>query len=200
MSVGVEPSQAVRELVEAGIGQASGALRELCGAPIQYAAPQVLQGRLQDLELPFSPAETAGGKLVLLDFEGGLTGRGLLALPDVSSDTLVTLLERIIGRSNTTGSLRDGLLAEVGNLLLNGLLGSIANTLGISIVAPVPQVVDGPSVSESLRSHRMVTKNPDLEVFVAVTPLHIDQHASHGWVVLLFEAPGFLRLLAPAAR
>lgn len=199
MSVGVKPGQAVRELVEAGIGQASGALRDLSGAPIESAAPQVLQGRLDDLQLPLAPAATADGKLVLLDFEGGLTGRALLALPGASGDALVTLLEQIIGQPNTAGPLRDGLLAEVGNLLLNGLLGSIANTLNISIVAPVPQVVDGPSVPELLRSHRMVAKNPDLEVFVAVTPLHIDQHAIHGEVILLFEAAGLQRLLAPAS-
>ncbi|MEN6492762.1 MAG: hypothetical protein ABFD16_00605 [Thermoguttaceae bacterium] len=199
MSLGIGSSEAVRELVEAGIRQAIVTLQDLCGAPIEYTTPQVVQGRPQEAESLLPPDQATGDRLVLLDFEGGLTGRGILALPDSSGDKLVALLERIIGRSDTAGPQRDGLLAEVGNLLLNGLLGSIANTLNISIVAPVPQVVAGSNVPELLRSHRTVTKNPDQEVFLAVTPLHIDQHAIHGEVILLFEATSLQRLLTPAS-
>lgn len=201
MPVILDPCDTIRELLDVGVSRAVESLGDLCGVPIQYTTPQVLQGQPDQVRQLFPAGHATRDKLVVLDFGGGLGGLGVLALPLDSCDTLTTLLGEQLQRFGAVELDPDALLAEIGNVLLNGLVGAIANALSISIVAPVPEVVNNQSLAAILASHWSVEKNPDQAVFLSVTPFHADEIEVGGALVVLFDPVGLTRLLStrPAA-
>ncbi len=197
MSVSQGACETIGELLEAAVSQAVGALGELCGATIHHTAPQVVHGQPDQARQLFPAGQATREKLVVLDFGGGLGGVAVLALPHDSCDALTGLLGAQLQRLGAGELDPDALLGELGNVLLNGVIGSIANTFGISIVAPVPEVVSDQSVSAVLASHRSVRQNPEQGVFLSVTPFHADELEVGGALVVLFDPASMMRVLSP---
>lgn len=127
MTVSDDELDALRELINIGVGRAAGALNDLTGHTVQLNVPWV------DLIRPDRIGASIGGEpgcrlaCVRLHFQGGLRGAADLIFPSASASKLVALLS---GEETDPGSLdrlRAEVLTEIGNILLNGLMGSITN-------------------------------------------------------------------------
>jgi chemotaxis protein CheC len=127
MTVSNDELDALRELLNIGVGRAAGALHGMIGRPVQLNVPLVT------LVAPREVAELIGGApgqpltCVRLRFDGGLRGSADLLFPVESSRKLVALLAGGDSADAQLDAQRSSMLTEVGNILLNSLMGAITN-------------------------------------------------------------------------
>ena len=177
---------ALTEMVNIGVNRAAASLREMVGEQVHLSVPKVtLVGR--DLAIA-ALGENEVSHLVGIHqvFSGDITGRAMLIFPDTKSLELVRAvtggelpLEEII-------ELEQEALAEIGNIILNGCLATIANMLQRSLKMSLPEVLRGePSLFVELA--------PPPEAGEVVMFLYINfavrQRDIRGYIAMLMDMP-----------
>jgi chemotaxis protein CheC len=127
MRISNDELDALREVINIGVGRAAGALNDMIGRTVQLTVPSVSLVTPQEIVSRQSASRLA---YVQLDFQGALRGAVDLIFPSESASKLVALLTGEDLDAPDLDSLRAGTLTEVGNILLNGLMGSITNIIG----------------------------------------------------------------------
>jgi chemotaxis protein CheC len=137
---------ALTELVNLGVSQAALNLAHMVREEVALSVPKVaLLGREEAIRVL---GDREAKRLVAVHqiFEGDITGRVLLIFPEAKSLELVRAvvggdlsLEEII-------ELEQEALAETGNVILNGCLATIANSLQRSLKISLPEVLHGEGV------------------------------------------------------
>ncbi len=134
---------ALREVINIGVGKAAGTLNELLGHHILLEVPQVVVLGPDEMaaHLCQRPDETVS--LVVLQFSGQFSGLSTLMFTSDSASKLVDLL---VGEETPVDELdviKTGTLTEVGNILLNAVMGSIGNLLGSRLSYTIPTYQEG---------------------------------------------------------
>src|SRR5688572_16354742 len=120
---------ALTELVNLGVSNAALSLREMVKGEVMLSVPKVSVVTLDEAVDILCKREARRLVAVQQHFEGDINGRALLIFPEAKS---LELVRAVVGG---TPSLEDIVeleheaLAETGNVLLNGCLGTIANGL-----------------------------------------------------------------------
>ena len=134
---------ALTEIVNLGVSKAATSLALMVHDEVVLSVPKVALLTREEAIRMLSKRE--GNKLVGVHqiFEGDITGRALLIFPEERSLDLVRCviggnlsLEEII-------ELEQEALAEIGNVILNSCLATIANTLESSLRISLPEVLRG---------------------------------------------------------
>lgn len=176
---------ALTELVNMGMGRAARNLGRMIREQVQLSIPRTEILSRRDAAKHLS----RGGRLALVavgqDFEGSFSGRALLLFPE--SDSLA--LARAVLDGDLTleeiADLEQEALAEIGNIVLNGCLAVLANTLERSLTMSLPQVLRGDG--------RRLLLGPDgdpeelvlfLRIRFAVSTRNIE-----GYIALLMDLP-----------
>ncbi|CAA7624947.1 Chemotaxis protein, CheC family [Magnetospirillum sp. LM-5] len=136
---------AITELLNIAIGQAAAGLSQLVEDEVRLSVPFV------DFLTPDQAArrldiETKGGDAVAVrqHFNGPFAGDILLLFPERRSLDLVRhMLGDEVPLSQLT-ELEQEALQEVGNIILNGCLGSLANQLNMRVESSLPTYLRGP--------------------------------------------------------
>jgi chemotaxis protein CheC len=134
---------ALSELVNIGVSQAASGLRTMVGEQIMLSVPTLELMSHRDAVALLNKKEQGDLVAVRQSFSGIFAGRALLIFPYTSS---VALAHAIVGDELTGddfAEIENDTLAETGNIILNGCLGSIANTLNQSVEMDLPLVVRG---------------------------------------------------------
>jgi chemotaxis protein CheC len=129
---------ALKEVINLGVGYAAGSLNELVGTPISLTVPEV---EVLPLEEAREHAVTLGWARVAsvhLAFAGPLKGKVALVFPYDSAVKLVSLLTGDEGSNPDVDGVRAATLEETGNIILNGVVGSISNLLQGNISFSIP--------------------------------------------------------------
>jgi chemotaxis protein CheC len=134
---------ALTELVNIGVSRAAVSLRELVGEQVLLSVPSLaILSRAEAADL------VSQGKSSLLiavrqGFQGEFSGRALLIFPETNS---LELVRAVAGRHLSLEDiveLEQEALAEIGNIILNGCMASIANLLQRSLTMSLPEIVRG---------------------------------------------------------
>lgn len=177
---------ALTELVNIGVSRAAFSLREMVGEQVHLSVPSVdLVHRTMAIEI-LEGRESGPLVAVHQVFEGDITGRALLIFPETKSLELVKAvtggelsLEDII-------ELEQEALAETGNILLNGCLGTIANMLHRSLRMSLPEIIRG-------KGPELFSLSPPPEAGDVVMFLYINftvrQRDISGYIVMLMDIP-----------
>ena len=139
MEISEEQIDAIKELFNLGVGQSANLLNEMLDTKISLEIPDVEIISAKNYLEKTSSISTNSFCVVEQSFDGFLTGKASLAFPPDSAYRLVSLLTGEKIGSHELGSVIDGTLVEVGNIVINGLLGSVSNTFnsGFNISLPV---------------------------------------------------------------
>jgi chemotaxis protein CheC len=181
---------ALTEMVNIGVNRAAAGLREMVGEQVHLSVPKVsLVTRDRAIAtLAETKAHLVGIHQV---FEGDVTGRALLIFPDTKSLELVRAvtggelpLEEII-------ELEHEALAEIGNIILNGCLATMANMLQRNLKMSLPEILRGePEVFFNLK--------PPPEAGEVVMFLYINfairQRDIRGYIAMLMDMPSLAAL------
>jgi chemotaxis protein CheC len=136
---------AIREIVNIGVGRAAGQLNEMTGSHIRLKIPFVDLVPFQDItkeEEKIIPGKVLSA--VLLDFKGSFSGVTAIVFPPESALALVMLLTGETEDSPDLDVMRIEALKEVGNIVINAVMGSIANVLSEHLTYSLPVYYEGP--------------------------------------------------------
>jgi len=137
VQLNADQEDALREIVSIGIGRAAATLSELIEIRIEMTVPRVSVRVLEPTELDTVLAN--GHEVVIVqDFRGDISGRSALVLPHASGLRLAKLLGDVADPVDELDLEMSGILTEVGNIMLNSVLGALANIIGTHLTYSVP--------------------------------------------------------------
>ncbi|MEG4075891.1 chemotaxis protein CheC [Microcoleus sp. Pol14C2] len=191
MKLSTRQLDALQELVNIGIGQAAGVLNDMIDSPIRLQIPylQILTpiDVEEELEQHLNGEQIAA---VQLKFTGSFGGIAQLVFPTNSAALLVTMLTGEEG-THDLDSVKIGTLSEVGNIVINGVMGAISNVLQQRLNYSIPTYSEG-TISSLLISGGLAT---DTVVLLAQTSFMIERLHIEGDIILIFNVNSFDTLL-----
>lgn len=134
---------AVTELMNLGVGRAAAAFSRLVGGEVLLSVPEVAFASLTDAEAvfaEFAPEILAG---VMQRFDGFMNGAAALLFPGERS---LELVRTVVGNdvpADEISDLEEETLAEIGNIILNHCLATLANVFHQEIHTSLPETYAG---------------------------------------------------------
>ncbi|MCU0534511.1 MAG: hypothetical protein MUD14_11525 [Hydrococcus sp. Prado102] len=191
-----EQIDALQELINIGVGRAAGILNEMLDSRILLQIPLVkvlnLSQLQQELVEKFADGQLAA---VQLGFTGSFSGTAELVFPTESASKLVALLTGEEPGTPDLDSVRIGTLSEIGNIVINGVMGSISNVLKQQMNYTLPFYAED-SIKNLLQldDYRDRETKPEVDrtVFIlAQARFTIEQLELIGDIILIFETISF---------
>jgi len=184
---------ALTEIIRLGMGQGAGVLNAMLASQVTLQVAHVrvlaLDQYLMQLGFPGSDHVSA----VQLGYQGSFAGKVLLVFPTVGASKLVTMLTDEALDSDDFDLIQAGTLSEVGNIVINGVMGTLSNILGQYFVYSVPTYL------EEQADHLLCA--PDREnnhtLLLARTRFTLETQQIEGDLLLSFE-PGAMETMVEA--
>ena len=187
---------ALSELMNIGVGRAAGMLNEMIGSPIDLVVPSVKILKISELAAELGQRPDAAYAFVRLPFHGPIQGTAALVFPPDSAAQLVAVLTGEEPGTPDLDSVRAGTLSEVGNIVINGVMGSLGNILRLPLTYELPTYLEGSP--EHLLGHRLSHVDPAM--LLAHTRFTVRDLEIQGTVILVFEVLSFDALLEAVDR
>ena len=198
MNLSAEEIDALQELINIGIGRAAGALNDMVGAHVELHVPSIRLASPADANEATKSIEGQKLAAVRLDFSGEIQGTAELVFPADSASKLVALLTGEELGAPDLDSLRAGALTEVGNILLNGVMGSITNVLEqhVSYQLPIYSEETPEDPDQAVRSQAdAAVLLAETHFLVGQSHFSLKQEKIEGQVTLLFGTGSFESLV-----
>ena len=191
------PSQvdSLKEMVNIGVGHAAGVLNAMLNSRVKLHVPVVEMMSYEELQSKIQSMGNGGLSSVRLGFKGPFSGNASLVFPTEGAVKLVSILTGSEPGSSDLDAMRVGTLTEVGNIVLNGVMGAIGNELKLHVFYSVPIYVDNPF--EIILS----TSQAEVDAYVVwvQTSFTLETESIAGDIILVFDV-GSLDLLLEAVN
>jgi chemotaxis protein CheC len=184
MTLGPDQEDALKEVINIGMGRAAATLSELMQTRIELTVPGMMVGQVEGMLFRLSRTVGARGLAVAQDFEGPWLGRAALVLPHDSGLRLARILGDVEDGSDELDLELSGILTEVGNIMINSMLGSLANVAGLRLSYGIPQF-HSHHVAAFSGSPGVGRSAPDL--LLVDTHFQVRQFSIRGSLLFLFE-------------
>ena len=135
-----EAVDAIKEVINIGIGEAANSLSELVRDRVQIRVPDIRILDLADVPAYMHSEMEHLGLCISQDFHGLISGKMVLAY---SRKCSVSLLNRLYGRTRDMSSLTNtdiATLQEVGNIIMVSCISAIGNIIEGRLIFNMPQV------------------------------------------------------------
>ena len=182
---------ALTELINVGVGRAAGMLNQIIEAHVYLQVPSIKIFSYAHLEQILNYVAATSLSVVRLAFKGSFSGTALLAFPPESASNLVNLLTGEESDISDLDSIRVGALTEVGNIVLNGVMGSVSNILKKHLNYSIPVYMED-TIEHLLRGDNWWS---DSTIILAKTELTIKKFQIKGDIILLFRVNLFNALI-----
>lgn len=198
MELNTVQKDALTELINIGYGRAASALSELTGYRITLEVPRVGIHPISEMARQLSRVIEGEVASVNQMFTGPIKGNALLLLDEHSARMLSELLtDEHPSNSGFDTSARE-IITEVGNILLNALLGVFGNLLQVQVTFAVPhlQVESVQGVLESI-----TIGNDELSFALLIhTRFHLRASNVSGYLVIILGITSLDRMLLELER
>ncbi len=142
MNLSTDQIDALRELINIGVGKAASVLNDMVNCHITLQVPYIKILSPESLKDEMEELGKFRVSAVRLGFKGPFSGSAALVFPPDSASKLVAVLTEEESKTSDLDSLRIGTLSEVGNIVINGVMGSISNVLEQSINYSLPNYIE----------------------------------------------------------
>ncbi|MBL4775857.1 MAG: chemotaxis protein CheC [Mariprofundus sp.] len=187
MDISTEQQDALTELINVGVGHAASTLNCLINHKIRLTVPEIEFQNTQNMK-NYIALDDGSLASVSMSFKGDFDGNASLMFPVESASTLVSILTGEAPDSSLADDLRSGTLAEVGNILLNGVMGSMGNMLSSTLSYSVP------TYQESSLQNILIHQKAEI-VLIARANFYVDELCIEGNILLFFELESFNTLI-----
>jgi chemotaxis protein CheC len=193
-SLTADQLDALQEFMNIGVGRAANLLNEMLDCRIILEVPVIeilMEAELRQQMLQRFDQGTFSA--VQMGFSSQFSGVAELLFPTESASTLVSLLTGEDLNSPDLDAVKIGTLNEVGNILLNGVMGAMSNLLGQHLRYNIPLYLED-TIENILMHDSNVSTNT---VFLlAQTRFTVKQLEIIGDIILIFEVMSFDTLVA----
>ncbi|MBF0341083.1 MAG: chemotaxis protein CheC [Magnetococcales bacterium] len=177
---------ALQEVLNLGMGQAASALAQLVNEEVHFTVPRLEFLPWHAVAERLAPDPMASLIGVRQRFIGPFHGSTLLVYPLEKSLQLVCALLGEEMDLKGSGAVERDTLTEVGNILLNACLGSLANLMEIEILCDLPEFLEGPW--EAFLAGERHTEGGHETILLLYVEFFTRGNTVQGYVVLLFDA------------
>jgi len=174
------------EMVNIGVGRAAASLSELIGERIELHVPSIEVCQLDELVAQMESGDRELETSIVQDFRGNVSGRAVLSFPRESGLKLGQVLGNLDTMPDEVDLDLQGILVEVGNILLNAVLGTVGNVLDSTLAYTVPELCTG-SRAGTLLTERVVGDSRDHAILIADARFRVSARDISGSLVVLFE-------------
>ena len=195
MELDTDAVDAIRELINIGVGRAAGMLNEITKCPLILQVPSISIESIENLSVS-QYENTPSLSTVSLHFQGTMSGVAALVFPPKSAALLVTLMTLEGEDAQDLDIMRIETLKEVGNIIINAVMGSISNVLEQQLKYSLPnyQEIGIVALAQSLK------KTADKRVVLANAHFHLEGTTIDGNILLILEIGSMDALLAGITR
>jgi len=183
---------ALRELINIGVGKAAAVLSEMVACHITLQVPYIKMLSKTNLQQEIQGLGMDRFAAVKLGFHGSFTGTAALVFPPESALKLAQVLTNEEPGTQDLDEVMVGTISEVGNIIINGVMGSISNILKQHINYSLPTYVED-VIGNLLHMHYAHTETA---IIFAHTQFTIEQLEIEGNIILLFETRSFDALIS----
>ncbi len=186
MNLSDELLDALKEVINISLGQAAGTLNELLSNRIQLEVPQIVFIPPAELGTHINNRCVDTISLVSLPFSGQFSGLSTLLF---TSDSASKLVDMLLGEETPVDdidAIKSGTLTEIGNILLNAVVGSIGNILHSRLTYSIPSYYVG-NLGEIL----LPILRDDSAALEITTRFTVQSRHITGEFLLLFEVGSF---------
>lgn len=191
MEITTRQLESIKELCNIGVGKGAAVLNTMLSSHISLKVPFVEIISSLDFKNVLRDFTLGSISAVELGFDGEITGVAQLLFPTETASSLVAVLAGD-GEQLDMDALRAGTFCEVGNIVLNGVMGSISNMLNFDFDYSVPEYLE--TNSENFMKNRAIKK--DSHVLLARTRFCIDELDIEGDIALFMEISAIHTLVA----
>ncbi|MEH1838877.1 MAG: chemotaxis protein CheC [Nostoc sp.] len=190
MNVTEEELDALQELINIGVGRAASLLNEMVDSHIRLKIPVVkvltANEAYQELTKRFHDDTLTSVKL---RFTGSFYGTASLIFPTDSASTLVAVLTGE-DPSADLDAVKIGTLSEIGNIVINGVMGSLSNVLKRHLNYTLPVYLE-----DTLENLLLSAYESDSKILLAQASFTIERLEIIGDIILIFLVGTFDALM-----
>jgi len=182
---------ALTELVNIGVSRAAASLRKMVNKQVILSVPSVEIVTRKSAASLIGQRESEKLVAIQQQFEGPFSGRALLIFPESNG---LYLVRAIVGDEMEEVDLADmeeEALAETGNVILNGCLGSMGNMLQHTLKMSLPHVRRGDS---NLLFEVLPDAKEEGYVLFLYINFSVKEHDIRGYIAMIMDLPSMERL------
>ncbi|PWE52926.1 chemotaxis protein CheX [Metarhizobium album] len=182
---------ALTELVNIGVSRAAASLRKMVNKEVLLSVPSVEIVTRRSAASLIGQRESESLIAVQQQFDGPFSGRALLIFPQSNG---LSLVRAIVGDEMQEAELlemEDEALAETGNVILNGCLGSMANMLQHSLKMSLPDVRRGDSTL--LFDAHNSSRDASFVLFLYIN-FSVRERNIRGYIAMIMDLPSLEKL------
>ncbi len=182
---------ALTELVNIGVSRAAASLRKMVNKQVILSVPSVEIVTRKSAASLIGQRESEKLVAIQQQFEGPFSGRALLIFPESNG---LSLVRAIVGDEMEEADLADmeeEALAETGNVILNGCLGSMGNMLQHTLKMSLPHVRRGDS---NLLFEVLPGAAEEGYVLFLYINFSVKEHDIRGYIAMIMDLPSMERL------
>ena len=189
-----EQLDALTEIINIGVGRSAGSLNKITNKRIKFEVPSLKIVTFDELKRAVKDEiksyESDSVSAIKMEFEGGIIGTVKLVFPKESALKLVRLLSGDEMFADDMDQIRATTLTEVGNIVLNSLMGAITNILKVRLQFSLPRYFED-SFKELVR-----TSYPEDSFFIlARTHFNILDTDIFGDFIISMEVKSFEKFI-----
>lgn len=173
----------LNEMINIGIGKGADMLNAILGAHIKLEVPFVRVLSQDDFKRDIEKNRVNSLSAVNLSFKGDITGNVELVFPKESAANLVAALTGEDPKTILLDSISTGTLSEIGNIVINAVIGSICTMFDFKLTYSAPMYLEGNYEKLSM----LIRTGGNSIILQARARFVIDMFAVTGDIVLFLE-------------
>lgn len=192
MNISEEQLDAITEIFNIGVGRAAHTLSSILSSHIQLQIPTIsifTDPDYSELKHHFNLDRVSA---VTMDYDSHFSGSVFLMIPPESAAVLVSTLVDEEPSPIHMDPVREGALCELGNMIINNLMGSISNFLMETVSYSLPEYKE--DTFENILAGK--TETDGSSICIANTTMTIEELKVHGNLIVLFKVGHLEKLLA----
>jgi len=175
----------IKEIINIGIGKAANLLNQLVNKRILLSVPSINFATTEELPNYLEEFKSSDVSSIILSFKGEFSGSCQLLFATEGASVLVSIFtdEELIDQDEFN-EIKQSTLSEIGNIVLNSLIGTISNVLSQKFIYTPPKYIED-SVENILKIDGTISPH---DVLLATTRFEMDQTNIVGDFLLVFDA------------
>lgn len=181
---------AITEIINIGVGRGSASLSQMIDGEISLDVPYINVITFNEILSEMDKMDIKDIHSVELKFSGEYEGSANVILSDASATQLASILIHEDKESDTLKEMKDGIMIEVGNIILNAIMGSFGNILDAPLDYHMPRSFQGDV--EGL--HGQLDQEKFSQILICRTNFNARGKNISGEILIMYEMKSFDKL------
>lgn len=181
----------ISELVNIGMGKSADILNQMLNSHIDLGVPHFKITSFNQVQKELDFIKDDFFTSVNMNFSNEMNGLAQLIFPEPSASELVNIFVGKLNEDTGLDELRISALTEIGNIIINTIIGTISNYLEADLTYSIPRYSEG-NINKILSNFEIAHNNI---VMFCHTNFDASEHNVSGNLILYFKVENFNNFL-----